>query len=304
MKNIKTERAAYAAWDYELEIDHLNEMSEQGWQLIHGGCFQTKYERDSSVVYRYQLDHNTKIENRLRYIDTFREQGWEYVNSTFNGWHYFRKVYDPKKPAEEYEIYSDRPSKQEMAGRLGRLMTVLAVIVGLLFAASVVSFILSPRMAMLGIIVEMLAALIITCTGAVRMRGVGRGKASARRFLVAALIAVALAGLAWFMVFASAETLLEQNWASVTNGYGEVPFQMSLPDWMDITVQCCDTQEMTVTISGDNGFERTYNAVMDENIDPSNALFIRIEHLFLTPGDYVLQVECASGAGGLSVEVD
>ena len=182
MTNIKVERSVYAAWDYELELKHLNEMSEKGWQVIRGGCFHTKYERDDSMVYRYQLDHNMKIDNRMRYIDTFREQGWEYINSTFNGWHYFRKVYDPKKPAEEYEIYSDRPSKAEMAGRLSKVMLGLSVVMAVLLTALVFAMIDHPMMASLGIILEVAAGLALTATGHLRMRAVGGGKRPENRF--------------------------------------------------------------------------------------------------------------------------
>ena len=202
MKNIRVERAVYAAWDYELELEHLNRMSEQGWQLIYGGCFHTKYERNEGVVYRYQLDHKLKIENRMRYIDTFREQGWEYINSTFNGWHYFRKVYDPELPEEEYEIYSDRPSKEEMTGRLGRMMFVLAILLGLLFAASVVSFVREPDIAMIGIVVEILAVLVLAGTGAVRMFKAGRGEIPERKFPIAALLAAVAIGYVWYVMFA------------------------------------------------------------------------------------------------------
>lgn len=302
MKNIKVERAVYAAWDYELELEHLNEMSEKGWQLIHGGCFHTKYERNENVVYRYQLDHNMKIENRMRYIDTYREQGWEYINSTFNGWHYFRKVYDPAKPAEEYEIYSDRPSKEEMTGRLSRLLMVLAVLVGILFVGSLAALICNLEMALIGIVVEMLAALILTGVGCVRMRSAGCGERAMKKFPIAALVAVALAGLAWFMVFASTEQRIEANWAQVNDGWAELPLQMTLPDWVDICVQCHDTQAMTVTVSGENGFERAYDVSAD--IQSDEALVKRIENLFLMPGDYVIQVDCALTAMGLSIEID
>ena len=304
MKNIRTERAVYAAWDYELEIAHLNEMSEKGWQLIHGGCFHTKYERDEGVVYRYQLDHNMKIENRMRYIDTYREQGWEYINSTFNGWHYFRKVYDPAKPAEEYEIYSDRPSKQEMAGRLSRLLAVLAVIVGLMFAASVASFIMEPGMAMIGIIVEMLAAMILTGTGAVRMRSVGRGEAPARKFPVAAMVTVVMIGLVWFMVFASAEHRSMASWSHQTDGCAEIAFEMKLPDWVDISVQLHDAQEMTVMVLGDNGFERAYDAERTDELEEDQALVKRVENLFLLPGKYTVEAAWDSADVAVTMEID
>ncbi|MBQ9950964.1 MAG: DUF2812 domain-containing protein [Clostridia bacterium] len=303
-KNIKVERAVYAAWDYELELKHLNEMSEQGWQLIQGGCFHTKYEWDDSVVYRYQLDHNMKIENRLRYVDTYREQGWEYINSTFNGWHYFRKVYDPAKSAEEYEIYSDRPSKEEMAGRLGRLLAVLSIVVGLLFAASLVSFILEPSMAMIGIIAEMLAALILAGTGTVRMRSVGRGERSARKFPVAAMAAVVAIGLMWFMVFASAEHRSMANWSHQTDGAAVLPFEMTLPDWVDVSVILHDAQKMAVTISDDNGFEKVYETVRNADLNPDTALVWQVENLFLMPGDYTVQAQWDETDVAVSIEID
>ncbi len=103
--NKKRSYRIYAAWDYTKEIEDLNKESENGWQLIKGGCFHSVFERDEGVVYRYQLDYNDKIDNRMRYIETFNEQGWEYINSTFNGWHYFRKIYVPGTDEREYDIY-------------------------------------------------------------------------------------------------------------------------------------------------------------------------------------------------------
>ena len=245
-----------------------------------------------------------KIENRMRYIDIFREQGWEYINSTFNGWHYFRKVYDPAMPAEEYEIYSDRPSKQEMAGRLSKLLAVLAVIVGLIFAASVASFIMEPGMAMIGIMVEMLAALILTGTGAVRMRSVGGGEVPTRKFPVSALVTVALVGLVWFMVFASAEHRSMANWSHQTDGQAELPFEMTLPDWVDVSVLLHDAQKMTVTVSGDNGFERTYDVERASDHEPDTALVRRIENLFLMPGNYTVQAQWEEVEAAVMIEVD
>ena len=105
MGKYKRKFGFYSAWNYELEIEDLNKMSEQGWQLIRGGgLFSNKFKKNPDIQYRYQLDFQPSIEDKGRYIETFREQGWEYVNSTFNGWHYFRKLYDATKPEEEYEI--------------------------------------------------------------------------------------------------------------------------------------------------------------------------------------------------------
>ena len=285
-KNIKVERAVYAAWDYELELKHLNEMSEQGWQLIQGGCFHTKYEWDDSVVYRYQLDHNMKIENRLRYIDTYREQGWEYINSTFNGWHYFRKVYDPAKSAEEYEIYSDRPSKEEMAGRLGRLLAVLSVIGGLLFAASLVFFILEPSMAMIGIIAEMLAALILAGTGTVRMRSVGRGERPARKFPVAAMAAVVAIGLVWFMVFAGNKT---EIYTSCQAREVEMTLEMKLPDWVRVSARCDNALKLDMEVANEQKVLLSYEVTA---IEGAVAMECGYQLTFLMPGEYKISARC------------
>ena len=94
MGQYKRKFGIYSAWNYELEIEDLNRMSADGWQLIKGGgLFSNKFKRNTELQYRYQLDFQPNIEDKGRYIETFREQGWEYINSTFNGWHYFRKLF-------------------------------------------------------------------------------------------------------------------------------------------------------------------------------------------------------------------
>lgn len=135
MGKLKVSHKAYAAWDYEKELEELNQKSRDGWQLVKGGCFRSVFEQDNKVVYRYQLDYNTDIENRMRYIETFREQGWEYISSTFNGWHYFRKPYDPQLPEEEYEIYTDSSGISEMEQRwlkLSSILLAMLIIIGIM----------------------------------------------------------------------------------------------------------------------------------------------------------------------------
>ncbi len=120
MKNTKkTKRTLqfFAAWDYEFEEQEFNRMSEQGWQLVRGGSFSQKYEYDDSVIYRYRLDYNNDVGDMARYDETFRDAGWERVNSTANGWHIFRKAYDKSLSEEEYEIYTDEQSRVEMLKR-------------------------------------------------------------------------------------------------------------------------------------------------------------------------------------------
>ena len=144
MKEYKRVWNVYAAWDYTREIEDLNKMSDKGWQLIKGGLFSNRYKKNDSLRYRYQIDFNPKIEDMGRYIETFREQGWEYVNSTFNGWHYFRKLYD--KTGEDYEIYNDSQSLKEMQAKWQKMGTGAIVAVTLLAVLELIFTIRWPRL--------------------------------------------------------------------------------------------------------------------------------------------------------------
>ena len=134
-KQTKTSFAAYAAWNVEIEELTLNKQSEHGWQLRKGGCYHTVYEADDTVRYIHKIDYNPDVsqasEEKERYIELFEQQGWEYVNSTFNGWHYFRKLYDETLPIGEYEIYTDSDSYSKMMKRwirLGQMLQILQLI--------------------------------------------------------------------------------------------------------------------------------------------------------------------------------
>lgn len=139
-REIKKSYKAYAAWNYEKEEEYINENGNNGWQLVKGGCFHSVYEKDNSKRYVYKIDYNPEtmkesIEKK-RYIEMFEDLGWEYINSTYNGWNYFRKEYDENSDAREYEIYSDNCSYTEMLGRwckLGKVIFVINLIAALLY---------------------------------------------------------------------------------------------------------------------------------------------------------------------------
>lgn len=135
----------YSAWNYELEVEDLNEMSAKGWQLIKAGCFSNKFKKNTEIQYRYQLDYNPSIEEKGRYLETFREQGWEYVSSTFNGWHYFRKLYDASRPEEEYEIFTDVSSVKEMNSRWAIAGMVCVAILFVYLAVQVLLMVIQPK---------------------------------------------------------------------------------------------------------------------------------------------------------------
>ena len=69
-KQIKHTHKVYSAWNYEKEIEDLNKASEEGGQLVKGGSFGSKFERNPNMQYRYQLDFR-RVENMGRYIETY-----------------------------------------------------------------------------------------------------------------------------------------------------------------------------------------------------------------------------------------
>jgi hypothetical protein len=131
MRDIVTKYNMYAAWEYDKEEEALNEASQKGLQLVYGGCFHSKFRRDSSVRYIYQLDYYLGIEDMVRYKEIFADQGWEYINSTFNGWHYFRKPYQEGMDEREMHIYTDKESLREMQNRWLRVIIGLDILYAL-----------------------------------------------------------------------------------------------------------------------------------------------------------------------------
>jgi hypothetical protein len=131
----------YLPYDYDREEAYINSMSDKGWQLIKGGLFHHTYLRDDEK-YRYKLDYNNQVnynkDEYYRYISIFSEQGWDKVNSTINGWHYFRKKYDAKLPDDDYELYSDDSSLLEMLSRFRKLARAIQLVLMFLLLISVI----------------------------------------------------------------------------------------------------------------------------------------------------------------------
>ena len=127
-KDRKVSHKIYEAWEYEREIADLNRMSEEGWQLEKGGCFHSVFRKNDKVRYIYQLDYTLRLQDKERYLELFSEQGWEYINSTFNGWNYFRKPYREDLSEEEKVIYTDKQSLYEMQNRYVAMLRVFVVL--------------------------------------------------------------------------------------------------------------------------------------------------------------------------------
>ena len=93
----------------------LDQASAEGWQLVKIG-WHIHYEWNPTVRYRYQMDYRS-VDGWKRYLEFFREQGWEHVWSSLDG-HYFRKRWDPSLPEEAYEIFTDPESRQQFHRRI------------------------------------------------------------------------------------------------------------------------------------------------------------------------------------------
>jgi hypothetical protein len=173
MKNKKKIIKSYTVWDYELEIQELNRESMNGWQLVHGGIFYRTYERDDSVVYRYQLDYNRS--DSPSYYEMFQEQGWEYINSTCNGWNYFRKPYDETASESEYLIYTDLESKKNMHKRFLRIMGFVFLAVIFANMNRLFAFIETPKFVTSGILFFYIIYLYIFAKAVIGLARVEKG---------------------------------------------------------------------------------------------------------------------------------
>ncbi|MBR6643342.1 MAG: DUF2812 domain-containing protein [Lachnospiraceae bacterium] len=261
MGEYKRKFGFYAAWNYELEIEDLNKMSADGWQLIKGGCFSSKFKKNTELQYRYQLDFHPRIEDKGRYIETFREQGWEYVNSTINGWHYFRKLYDVTKPEEEYEIFTDIRSIKEMNNRWVILGIVLALIWLCLFFRKLCSVIMYPNVLTLAQVVYMGGILAVFIRGIVVMKNAEKPKnARADRVLI-------ILFLVWMVGGSFVESKISENrpmfnFSNISAEYGQIPELSG------------DLEEATKWLAFDVHYEDNY--YMDIEVDNSYPLCISV----------------------------
>ena len=261
MGEYKRKLGFYAAWNYELEIEDLNEMSAKGWHLIKGGCFVNKFKKNTEIRYRYQLDFQPKIEEKGRYIETYREQGWEYVNSTWNGWHYFRKLYDASKSEEEYEIFTDMGSVKEMNNRWAIVGVVLALIWLLLFARKLYSVILYPNVLTLVQTVYVGGILAVFIRGILMMKNVEKPKnARLDKGLMILLLIWVIGGAGIDNKIMESRPMF--NFSHVSGEYGQIP-ELS-----------ANLKEATQWLVFDVNYEDNY--YMDLEVDTSSPLCISV----------------------------
>lgn len=308
MKNYKTRVRMYAAWNYQREIDDLNEMSEKGWQLVKGGLFSSRFKKDDSIKYRYQLDYQPKIDDRPRYVESHREFGWEYVNSTFNGWHYFRKPYDPSLPEEEYEIFSDRASLKEMNSRWAKLAIVLTVFASLVVALELVSMILRPMLPTLLMLIAYAVMTAVFIRGIIVMKNPDRSKSSRLDMvLIVFFLAIVFGGAIGSNVLLG---MRPNNDSSMSAGYMDpIPAQNieAALLWNTAEIKYCDnyyidveikaSSFVTINVIGEDG-EVVYS-VSGDNVCEEDV------KLRLDKGEYKIYLSnFAGGAMEMKFEID
>ncbi len=304
-KNKKRIFRFYSAWNYQKETDDLNQRSQEGWQLVRGGLFSSTFRADASVRYIYQLDYEHKIDNFARYLESFREQGWEYINSTGNGWSFFRKVYDPSLPPEEYEIYTDTASLHEMQHRWTKLAAWMCIALLLMFALELYMNIREPRLPGLILTGVMLLELGILGNGYFIMKNPNKRKSSkSDTTIMGAFLLVLILGLTCSMALMFTRT----NQRCIQESTLQTPMSAVLSQdtlWDEINIHYTDRYSIDLDIRSTNPITFT---IVNEDRDiiyqhTGSSLEIKNELVKLRKGQY--EVHLSDFAGGqLKVEYE
>lgn len=263
MKETKRTWNFYSAWNWQQEIDDLNAQSDAGWQLMHGGLFGSRFKYQPHVRYRYQLDFPGKIDEMPRYLEIFREQGWEFVNKTVNGWYYFRKPYDPAADDSAYEINTDRASIDAMAGRWVKIGTIFSVIMGIMLLLLAVMLVLHPTLAMASLLLAMLPMFIMMVRGIVLIRREDKKRTIRHdgKWVGACLLAFVIFYIGFVVMAANRpqvdyrciNTEAEPIAAELTQATEWMGFEIPYPDFYYFSLGLKADAPMTVTVTDENG---------------------------------------------------
>lgn len=301
-RQYKTTHKLYTAWNYRKEIEDLNEASKKGWQLIKYGAFSQKFKWNPDVRYRYQLDYQRKIEEMGRYIETFREQGWEYVDSE-NGWHCFRKLYDPSLPEEQYEIFTDMSSMRQMHRRWQKVSVALSCLSGIAAVLYLVRYFVAPAFASLMLAVVLMLELAFLIRGTLIMRNIEHRKNSRWDApLFALLMAVALIGTTASIVWTANRNYFSCDY----NQEDAAPISAQMSEayqWNNIEISLTDIYRLDLEIDAEtplcfsvvNEAGEIIYSVKDSTLEQKDI------QLILRPGTYSFCLSDFAG-GDLSVE--
>ena len=130
---IKRKWNIFWAWEHEEEEQWLTDMEADGWHFKKFRLFFYEFEKGEPNSYQYKLEllpHLPSHAESAKYIEFMEDMGVEMVDS-YMRWAYFRKPYDPSLPEDEYEIFTDRSSLQEMNNRWVKLGTGVLIFGGI-----------------------------------------------------------------------------------------------------------------------------------------------------------------------------
>lgn len=305
MKGYKRVFGIYSAWDYTREIENLNRMSKKGWQLAKGGVFSSKFIKNEDICYCYQIDYNRNIEEMGRYIETFREQGWEYINSTFNGWHYFRKVYDKSVPDEEYEIYNDSESLKEMQGKwqkfAGKLLIFICAAGILELAVTILNYKLPVAILSVMLIIEG----IVIGRGVYVMRKPQRADGHKRSWNgMPCFISVLIAGIVLVGFFTFSRGSISAQMTStdysaidknIENSVVWLKTKINYPDFYGYEIEGQVDAPLTVSLLNEKDGSLVNQLRVDSSMASEKKGYSEKSYIFLTPGEYSIRVSDFSG---------
>jgi len=127
---LHTVRKLYFVWDFEKQVEWLNEMAKKGLCLKSVGFGRFDFEEGTPGEYSYRMEWLAQRPGRgesVAYIRFLEEAGVEYVAS-FKHWVYFRK----KASDGAFDLFSDLDSR---LSHLKRLMTLMLCLIPLLLPA-------------------------------------------------------------------------------------------------------------------------------------------------------------------------
>lgn len=298
--NYKTSYKVYSAWNYQKELEDLNRASEQGWQLVKGGCLHSKFVHNPQVQYRYQLDYQN-VEDMARYIETFREQGWEYVNSTFNGWHYFRKLWDPSLPEQEYEIFTDKESLHEMNNRWARVALILGVLTGVSALICLIRMILAPHIPVLALILTFAieSAIMLRGWSIMHSPNASRNRRGDRVYLAAVFLALIVGCTASIVLMNLRPDL---SWQQTTPVLAEpktdqrlVDFTVTYPDHYYLDLDLKSEGDVTFEIVNVDGKAVYSETGSDIHKDDARIRLARGQYSFALTAEHPFDLTCSIG---------
>lgn len=126
MENKKIKKRFELA-DYLEEEQFLQEQHKNGWKMVELKLpFSTYiFERCEPEEYIYQLDFKEQENDLGEYLQLFEDCGWEYFYK-YGNWYYFRKL--KSEIEEENVIFSDAPSRAEMARKVVKFQGMVALV--------------------------------------------------------------------------------------------------------------------------------------------------------------------------------